>query len=325
MWRIARILGRRWRQPTLVRWLGAFGLFGVALTIRFILGPLLGPVPLLSFYPAILLAALLLGWKEAGFVLLLSLAAGWYFFLPTGALLFPVSAALVGALNIAIIIALRALAQGLAEANERQGVLFQELQHRVANTLQASAGRLELIKRRVILSPAEAVNMLDEAIVRMSASADMHRRLNDPALFSKGLEAMFRDVLATVIDRSSVSLDVDADELDLSLDQKGIIAMLVVEVANNAAKHVFQRQLGSRFTVTLKALSNHRAVLKVADDGPGTTDIDDVTSPGQKLGMQILKGLSDQIHGALTIAVDRGREITVIFPTFRYRSPSRSG
>src|SRR5271168_2369087 len=99
MWRVARILGRRWRQPILIRWLEAFGLFGVALLIRFLLGPLLGAVPFLSFYPAILLAALLLGWKEAVFVLVLSIAAGLYFFLPTGAVLFPLGAAFVGVLN----------------------------------------------------------------------------------------------------------------------------------------------------------------------------------------------------------------------------------
>ncbi len=322
MWRIARILGRRWRQPILIRWLEAFGLFGVAFAIRFLLGPLLGPVPLLSFYPAILLAALLLGWKEAGFVLVLSLAAGLYIFLPAGTVLFPVSAACVGALNIAIIIALRAFAQGLAEANDRQGVLFQEFQHRVANTLQATVGRLEIVKRRMIVNPAEAEKMLDEAILRMSASADMHRRLNDPNLFREGLESMLQGVLATVIDRSSVSLNLDVEELDLSLDQKSIIAMLVIEVANNAAKHVFQRDLGSRFEVTLKALSNTRAMLKVTDDGPGVTGSNDVTTPsGQQLGMQILQGLSDQIHGILTVAVDKGREVTVSFPTFRSSVP----
>src|SRR5208283_3532113 len=97
--------------------------------------------------------------------------------------------------------------------------------------------------------------MLDGAILRMSASADMHRRLHDPTLFSKGLASMLREVVATVIDRSSVSLNLNVEELDLSLDQKSIIAMLVIEVANNSAKHVFQRNLGSRFEVSLRALS----------------------------------------------------------------------
>ena len=141
MWRVVRILRLRWRQPTPIRWLMASALFGIALAIRFSLGPLHGAIPFLSFYPAILVAAVLLGWKEAIFVLVLSLSAGWYFFLPRGMMLLPAGWAFVGALNIAIIIALKALAQQLAEAHERQRLLFQELQHRVANTLQATVGK----------------------------------------------------------------------------------------------------------------------------------------------------------------------------------------
>src|SRR5260370_31764905 len=140
MWRVARILRLRWRQPTLIRWLEAAALFGIALTIRFSLGPLHGAIPFLSFYPAILVAAVLLGWKEAIFVLVLSLSAGWYFFLPPGMLLLPAGRAFVGALSIAIVIALKALARQLAEANERQTLLFQELQPQVANTLQPTFG-----------------------------------------------------------------------------------------------------------------------------------------------------------------------------------------
>jgi two-component sensor histidine kinase len=65
-----------------------------------------------------------------------------------------------------------------------------------------------------------------------------------------------REVVATVIDQSSVSLNLDVEELDLSLDQKSVIAMLVTEVANNSAKHVFERNLGSRFEVALLAIAS---------------------------------------------------------------------
>jgi two-component sensor histidine kinase len=317
MWRVVQILGWRWRQPPLIRWLEAFALFGVAFAVRFSLGWLHGAIPFLSFYPAILLAAVLLGWKEAIFVLVLSLSVGWYFFLPPGMSLFPAGWAFVGTLNIAIIIALKALAQQLAEANERQRVLFQELQHRVANTLQSTVGKLEIVRRRMSSSPAEAADMLDEAIRRVSTSADMHRRLHDTTLFNKGLEAMLRDVVATVIHQSSVSLNLDVQELDLSLDQKSVIAMLVIEVANNSVKHVFERNLGSRFEVALFALPGHRAMLRIRDDGPGATDSSDVVSSKQKLGMRILQGLVDQIHGTLTTKLDQGREIMVDFPTSR--------
>jgi len=244
MWRVARILRLRWRQPALIRWLEAAALFGVALTIRFSLGPLHGAIPFLSFYPAILVAAVLLGWKEAIFVLVLSLSAGWYFFLPPGMMLLPAGWAFVGALNIAVIIALKALAEQLAEANERQRLLFPELQHRVANTLQATVGKLERVRRTIGSRPAEAANMLEEASGRMSASAEMHRHLHDPAVFNNGLESMLREVVATVIDQASVTVNLEVEELDLSLDQKSVIAMLVMEAANNSAKHVFNATSG---------------------------------------------------------------------------------
>ena len=317
MWRVARILRLRWRQPALIRWLEAAALFGVALTIRFSLGPLHGAIPFLSFYPAILVAAVLLGWKEAIFVLVLSLSAGWYFFLPPGMMLLPAGWAFVGALNIAIIIALKALAQQLAEANERQRLLFQELQHRVANTLQATVGKLESVRRTIGSRPAEAANMLEEAIGRMSASAEMHRRLHDPAVFDNGLESMLQEVVATVIDQASVTVNLKVEELDLSLDQKSVIAMLVMEAAHNSAKHVFQRDLGSRFEVALQALPGHRAILRVNDDGPGAADAGEERPSQQNLGMRILQGLADQIHGTLAAELDRGGKIMVDFPVRR--------
>jgi hypothetical protein len=48
MWWVAQMLRPRWRQPTLIRWLEAAALFGIALTIRFSLGPLYGAIPFLS-------------------------------------------------------------------------------------------------------------------------------------------------------------------------------------------------------------------------------------------------------------------------------------
>ena len=315
MRRVVRVLAWQWRQPTVIRWLEAAALFGIALAIRFSLGSLLGAIPFVSFYPAMLLAAMLLGWKEATFVLALSLSAGWYFFLPPGRPLLPAGWAFVGILNIAIVIASKVLAGQLVEANERQKVLFQELQHRVANTLQSTIGKLEGVRRKMSSSPAEAADMLDEAIRRMFAAAEMHRRLHDTTLFDIGLGSMLREVATTVIDQSSVSLIFNVEELDLSLDQKSVIAMLVMEVASNSSKHVFQRNLGSRFEVALLAVPHQRAVLRVRDDGPGSTHSSGMAS-NQKLGMRIIQGLADQIHGTLTVDLDQGTQVTVDFPTF---------
>jgi two-component sensor histidine kinase len=129
---------------------------------------------------------------------------------------------------------------------------------------------------------------------------------------------MLRDVVTTMIDQASITLNLNIEELDLSLDQKSLIAMLVMEVANNSAKHVFRRNLGSRFEVAVKALPGHRAMLRVGDDGPGVTDAGDDSPSTLRLGMRVLRGLADQLHGTLAIELDQGRKVTVIFPVFRH-------
>jgi hypothetical protein len=64
------LLRWRGRQPPLVRWVEAIALFGIALAIRFALGDVPGGGLFLTFYPALLIATIFLGWQEA--------ALSWY-------------------------------------------------------------------------------------------------------------------------------------------------------------------------------------------------------------------------------------------------------
>ena len=125
---------------------------------------------------------------------------------------------------------------------------------------------------------------------------------------------MLRDVVGSVISESSVDLTFHVEALDLSLDQLSIIAMLVIEVTNNAMKHVFQQQLGSRLQVTLVALPGKRANLAINDDGPGTRGVQRPRQPpAQNLGMRIIQGLAEQIEGTVSTNADQGTEVVITF------------
>ena len=301
------------KQPALIRWLEALALFGVALATQYSLGIFYGGLPALTFYPVLLAVTALIGWKEGLAVLVLSVMAGICLFLPAGMWLQPVGWLLVGGFTIAIIDGLKGLAQKLSVANERQRVLFQELQHRVANTLQSVSGTLEFARRRIDTDPTEAKRILEDAVRRISASADVHRRLNDPTLFEQGLLSILRDAVPTVIDGRSTDLGFDIAPLRLSSDQMSVITMFVVEVANNAQKHVFERRLGGHFLVSLRALSESRAKLSVSDDGPGLSSRGN-QSVERTLGLSILQSLADQLHGTLSIKSETGTEVSVVFP-----------
>jgi two-component sensor histidine kinase len=201
------------------------------------------------------------------------------------------------------------------EANECQRVLFQELQHRVANTLHSTVCTLEIARSKIYSAPAEADNMLEQTIRRISLSADMHRCLNSPALLDRGFSSILSDAVATVIDSHSTCVSFEVDELDLSFDQISVITMIVIEIANNAQKHVFGRNLGWHFVVALRAVSDNHAALSVKDDGPGWS-IDDTVYAGRTLGLSVLQGLADQLHGTLHIESQIGTETSVVFPLY---------
>jgi two-component sensor histidine kinase len=228
--------------------------------------------------------------------------------------LLPVGWLFVGGLNIAIVTALSALAEELAAANRRQTVLFREAQHRVANTLQAVVGTLEVAKRRMISSPAEATKLMEEAAQRFAASADVHRRLSDVTPFQRSLRSILQDAVSSVIDRYSVSLRFDVEEVDLTFDQMRIISMLAIEAANNSQKHVFQQNRGSIFSVSLQALSDHRAMLAIRDDGPGLVQNADTKPKDKRFGFQISRDLAAELAGTFSVTPGNGTEIIVEFP-----------
>ena len=71
--------------------------------------------------------------------------------------------------------------------------------------------------------------MLDQAIRRISLSADMHSCLNSPALFDREFSAILSDAVETAIDSHFTYVSFEVDELDLSFDQISVITMIIMK------------------------------------------------------------------------------------------------
>lgn len=87
---LVRIFAWRSKQSAIVRWSVVFGLFGLALAARHAMGFLHGGIPWLIFFPVLLTVTTVFGWVEALVVLVLSVSASVYLFLPPGMNLLPV-------------------------------------------------------------------------------------------------------------------------------------------------------------------------------------------------------------------------------------------
>lgn len=311
--RMIEILAWRSRQPASLRWALTAALFGVALLVRIVLGPLHGANPALSFYPGIILAATFLGWREATALLIMATCVGTWLFLPPTLYLLPVTWMIVGGLNILIIAVLKNVAQQLLVANDQQRVLFAELQHRMANTLQSTVGSIELAKRHIDAAPSCAAAELDEASRRVWAAADVHRRLNDPALVRTELKTILHDAVTGVIDPERIKLEIDIDQPDLTLDQMSTITMIIIECAQNAQKRVFQTGLGSALAVSLKTPQSDRGLLVIRDDGPGIAATQS-TGGETTLGQKLLQRMAASLGATVSVTPGSGTEIVIAFP-----------
>jgi two-component sensor histidine kinase len=296
--------------------------FTIAFIVRYSLSDTLNDMPFATFLPAILIAALLAGWRVGLGVACLSCAAAWYFFLPphgtfalkmpnglTRIVLFWITAGtqlfIVGAI-------IDALAK-LAAERDRVSLLFQELQHRVANNMAFVAGLLRMQRRAAEASPQNAVMLFDQAESRISVMARIHRRLYDPAVLdlplAAYLEALAKDVLEAA-GATNIVCVVETDSSRLDMTKLLPMSLLITELMTNALKHGFAgRHEG---TITLRLVRNgSNFVLSVSDNGRG---LEPAGIGDGSLGMRIVRSLAAQLGGSVEWLSDQGTTARLAFP-----------
>lgn len=303
-----------------------------AIGIRLAAAPLLPPgFPFLTFFPAVILVAFVAGPGPATLCALLSGLAAALLFMPAGPA-GPASPAGMVALGMFASVAaidiilihmttragnrLRAERERAARLYEEQRLLFQELQHRVANNMAFVASILSMQKRRVASDPGSAMVAFDDAIERIHAIARVHRRLYDPAAASLSaqdyLEQLARDSL-TLMNAGEVRLEVSAPELQLDLTRLVALSLIVTELLTNAVKHGLAGRSDGLIRIGIAPAGPDLLALTVADDGPGLPPGFDPRA-ARGLGARIVQGLAAQLGGTIDWPVGQGGMVRVEFP-----------
>jgi two-component sensor histidine kinase len=195
-----------------------------------------------------------------------------------------------------------------AAANQ---LAFDELDHRVNNTLQTTASILELHLQSIDDPRARAA--IVSARDRMLAIGQLH------TLGSHGLEddvaAMVRAICHEMVGaHPACNLAVHADEIVTLPAHKAALATLIVsELVSNAIKYAFPGERHGTVTVDLHRLEENRAELIVSDDGVPLPAI--IETPG--LGLGLVRALAHQLGGELDIDVPAKRFVV----TFRLQPP----
>jgi two-component sensor histidine kinase len=182
------------------------------------------------------------------------------------------------------------------ELMKQKDMLLEEMQHRVANSLQIIASIL-LMKARTVGSE-ETRTHLEDAHKRVLAVAAVQRHLH--AGSSEGairlepyLEKLCESLEGAMIHDGAVQLKVEVDGGSATSDIAVSIGLIVTELVINALKHAFPVAAPGNAIVVSYAPQELNWVLTVADNGVGKAP--ELATPKGGLGTSIVSALAEQL------------------------------
>jgi len=182
-----------------------------------------------------------------------------------------------------------------------KAVLYQELQHRIANSLQIIASVLMQSARRV--ASAETRVHLQDAHSRVMSVAALQQQLAASRLGEVELRDYFTELCdsigaSMIQDRDKLFLRVEADNGVATADASVSLGLIVTELVINALKHAFPNGAGGNIIVGFESQSSDWT-LSITDDGVGMPKGPEPVKVG--LGSSIVEALAKQLRAKVTI------------------------
>ena len=194
---------------------------------------------------------------------------------------------------------------------QEKQVLLQELQHRVANSLQIIASVLMLGARKV--QSDEARIHLNYAHQRVMAIAKLQRQLStsgaDGVPLGTYLEDLCGSIAASMIlQPDTLKITTAIDDYVASPEQSVSFGLIVTELVINALKHAFPDDLQQGIISVDFTAAGVGWTLAVADNGTGRPA---AAQPG--LGTGIIEALAKQLNARVEVSdADPGTRVLVI-------------
>jgi two-component sensor histidine kinase len=194
-----------------------------------------------------------------------------------------------------------------------KAILLQEIQHRVANSLQIIASVLLQSARRV--QSEETRGHLHDAHHRVMSIATLQQQLAASRLGDVELRGYFSQLCQSlgasmIHDHNRLSLEVTADGTSVNADVSVSLGLIVTELVINALKHAFPDDRRGKILVDYQSRGPDWT-LSVSDDGVGTPETMASAKPG--LGSSIVEALANQLDAIVeTAGGDPGTIVSIV-------------
>lgn len=196
-------------------------------------------------------------------------------------------------------------------------VLLGEIHHRVKNNLAVISGLLFLQAEKTETEAGR--NLLQQSQGRINSMAIVHELLYENHNFSSIDPSKYIKQLITHISSNmsvrdkNISTEIMTDEMQLDMNIAIPCALIINELLTNAYKYAFEDKEQGNIRVDIFREDDHN-IMKIADDGVGIPDAFIHGNGEEGLGMNLVRILTQQLQGELSISNTSGTEITIVFP-----------
>ncbi len=202
--------------------------------------------------------------------------------------------------------------QSLEASLHEQKVLLQEIHHRVKNNLSIVASLMNLQAEKS--KDEYHKRLFDECRDRLNSIATVHELIYKAKSYS---QLNFKEYMNQILDNlgrsysssQQIGLVKGINDVHLDISSAIPLALIVNELITNAYKHAFKGRKEGQIEVSLLENSQHVS-LTIRDNGVG---FDDAQIPRNSIGLDILKGLVDQIDGTCQRINNNGTTYKISF------------
>ncbi|WP_194775257.1 tetratricopeptide repeat-containing sensor histidine kinase [Pararhodonellum marinum] len=201
----------------------------------------------------------------------------------------------------------------LEKQNKEKEFLLKEIHHRVKNNLQTISSLLSLQTDQI--EDPELRSIMLESQNRVQSMGIIHQNLyQGENLSAIEMKQYFQNLGRYIIDSfdaaERITLDCDMGHLELDVDRAIPIGLIVNELITNSLKYAFPEHRKGIIRINLTETNSH-LLLKIADNGIGIAKDADIKGTG--FGTQLIKLLTCQLDGKMTLVTHKGTEVSFEF------------
>ena len=198
---------------------------------------------------------------------------------------------------------------------EEKEWLVKEIHHRVKNNLHTISGLLDA--QSGYLTSAEALQAIKDSQHRVQSMSLIHQKLYQSQDMSViNMPGYINELVSylkhSFIVKPSIRFDIQVEQVNLDVSFAIPIGLILNEAITNAIKYAFPAQQEGLVRVSLKHTGENSLLLSIADDGVGIPDDFDFKTH-QSMGVNLMRGLSQEIDGIFLIKRSNGTLININF------------